>query len=215
MLYKASELTGAFFIFLPIFDPMKPILVLDNYDSFTYNLVHYIEALGAPVVVYRNDEIELEEVADFDCIVLSPGPGLPKDAGILLPTIQTYAATKNILGICLGMQAIGEVFGGKLTNLNTVHHGVACPITITEPNDVLYKNLPQTIEVGRYHSWILDRENLPQEIITTAQTSTGEIMSIRHQEYPVYGVQYHPESILTPSGKTILENWLNEFYFKQ
>ena len=145
MLYEASDVSEAFFIFLVIFDPMKPILLLDNYDSFTYNLLHYLEALGAKVVVYRNDEIELDEVEAFDCIVLSPGPGLPSEAGILIPLLKKYAATKNILGICLGMQAIGEVFGGKLANLNTVHHGVATPITITDSSDILYTNLPQTI----------------------------------------------------------------------
>ena len=194
---------------------MKPILLLDNYDSFTYNLVHYLEALGAKVIVYRNDEIELDEVEDFECIVLSPGPGLPSEAGILIPLLTKYAATKNILGICLGMQAIGEVFGGKLANLNTVYHGIATPITITDSSDILYQNLPSTIEVGRYHSWTISPENFPDNLVITAQTSQGEIMSIRHQNYNVYGVQYHPESILTPFGKTLLDNWLQQFYFKQ
>ncbi|WP_264509408.1 anthranilate synthase component II [Flavobacterium sp. N1719] len=194
---------------------MKPILLLDNYDSFTFNLVHYLEALGAKVIVYRNDEIELDDVEDFDCIVLSPGPGLPSEAGILIPLLTKYAATKNILGICLGMQAIGEVFGGKLANLNSVYHGIATPITITEPSDILYQNLPSTIEVGRYHSWTISPENFPIDLVITAQTLQGEIMSIRHQNYNLYGVQYHPESILTPFGKTLLDNWLQHFYFKQ
>ncbi len=193
---------------------MKPILVLDNYDSFTYNLVHYLEALGAHVVVARNDEIELDEVDEFDCIVLSPGPGLPQEAGILLPLIQRYAPVKNILGICLGMQAIGQVFGGQLTNLPTVFHGVATPIWITDTNDILYQNLPKTFQVGRYHSWIVDHKTFPESLVQTAQTPSGEIMSLRHQVYPTYGVQFHPESILTPLGKSILENWLNTFYFK-
>lgn len=193
---------------------MKPILLLDNYDSFTYNLRHYIEALGAPVVVYRNDEITLEEVVAFDHIVLSPGPGLPHEAGILNAVIARYAREKAILGICLGMQAIGEVFGAKLQNLNTVHHGVATVIDITDPTDVLYQNLPQQLTVGRYHSWIIDPATLPETLAVTAQTPEGHPMSIRHRDFPVYGVQYHPESILTPMGKTILHHWLARYYFK-
>lgn len=193
---------------------MKPILLLDNYDSFTYNLLHYIEALGTPVVVYRNDEITLEEVAAFDHIVLSPGPGLPHEAGILNAVIARYASEKAILGICLGMQAIGEVFGAKLQNLNTVHHGVATVIDVTDPADVLYQNLPQQLTVGRYHSWIIDPATLPETLVVTAQTPEGHPMSIRHTDLPVYGVQYHPESILTPMGKTILQHWLGRFYFK-
>ena len=193
---------------------MKPILLLDNYDSFTYNLVHYLEALGATVIVYRNDEIDLEAVDEFECIVLSPGPGLPKDAGLLLPLIKKYAATKKILGICLGMQAIGEVFGGHLSNLNKVYHGEATPISITDASDILYQNLPLQIEVGRYHSWIINTQNFPSSLQITAQTAAGEIMSLRHTKWALQGVQYHPESILTPLGKTILLNWLNEYYFK-
>lgn len=194
---------------------MKPILLLDNYDSFTYNLLHYIEALGAPVVVYRNDEITLEDVAAFDHIVLSPGPGLPDEAGILKAVITRYGAEKPILGICLGMQAIGEVFGAKLQNLNTVHHGVATTIEVLDLQDILYQNLPQSLSVGRYHSWIIDPATLPETLVVTAQTPEGHPMSIRHSSLPIYGVQYHPESILTPLGKTILQQWLTTFYFKQ
>jgi len=194
---------------------MKPILLLDNYDSFTYNLLHYMEALGAPVVVYRNDEITLEDVAAFDHIVLSPGPGLPEEAGILKAVIARYGAEKPLLGICLGMQAIGEVFGAKLQNLNTVHHGVATTIEVVDPQDILYQNLPQSLSVGRYHSWIVDPATLPETLVVTAQTPEGHPMSMRHRSLPIYGVQYHPESILTPLGKTILHHWLTAFYFKQ
>jgi anthranilate synthase component II len=193
---------------------MKPILLLDNYDSFTYNLLHYIEALGAPVVVYRNDEITIEDVAAFDHIILSPGPGLPDEAGIIKEVIARYASEKPILGICLGMQAIGEVFGAKLQNLNTVHHGVATVIEVTDPSDVLYQNLPQKLTVGRYHSWIIDLATLPETLVVTAQTPEGQPMSLRHTSLPVCGVQYHPESILTPFGKTILQHWLAAYYFK-
>jgi anthranilate synthase component 2 len=193
---------------------MKPILLLDNYDSFTYNLLHYIEALGAPVVVYRNDEITIEDVAAFDHIILSPGPGLPDEAGIIKEVIARYASEKPILGICLGMQAIGEVFGAKLQNLNTVHHGVATVIEVTDPSDVLYQNLPQQLTVGRYHSWIIDPATLPETLVVTAQTPEGQTMSLRHTSLPVCGVQYHPESILTPFGKTILQHWLAAYYFK-
>lgn len=193
---------------------MKPILLLDNYDSFTYNLLHYIEALGAPVVVYRNDEITIEDIAAFDHIILSPGPGLPDEAGIIKEVIARYASEKPILGICLGMQAIGEVFGAKLQNLNTVHHGVATVIEVTDPSDVLYQNLPQQLTVGRYHSWIIDPATLPETLVVTAQTPEGQPMSLRHTSLPVCGVQYHPESILTPFGKTILQHWLAAYYFK-
>ncbi|WP_297511279.1 aminodeoxychorismate/anthranilate synthase component II [Flavobacterium sp.] len=193
---------------------MKPILLLDNYDSFTYNLVHYLEALGASVMVYRNDEIDLDQVDAFECIVLSPGPGLPREAGILLPLIQSYAASKKILGICLGMQAIGEAFGGQLYNLNQVHHGEATEILITDTSAVLYQNLPQQIVVGRYHSWMVSRQNFPNCLQISAQTPEGEIMSLHHEKYAIHGVQYHPESILTPHGKTIIQNWLNHYYFK-
>jgi anthranilate synthase component 2 len=184
------------------------IVVLDNYDSFTYNLVHYLEDLGAIVTVFRNDEFELKELDAFDKIVLSPGPGIPDEAGLLKEVIKTYAKTKSILGICLGLQAIGEVFGGILINLEKVYHGVASKITIIE-NDTIFTNLPNEIEVGRYHSWVISNDNFPQNLIITSVDENKQIMSVKHSVYDVRGVQFHPESILTPYGKKILENWLN------
>lgn len=183
------------------------ILVIDNYDSFTYNLVHYLEDLGCDVTVKRNDQLDLEDVQPFDKIVLSPGPGVPDEAGLLKPIIKTYASTKSIFGVCLGLQAIGEVFGGNLTNLNKVYHGVATKVIITE-EDTLFKDLPKEIEVGRYHSWVVAPEGLPESLTVTSVDENGQIMSMRHKEYDVCGVQYHPESVLTPYGKKILENWL-------
>ena len=185
------------------------IVVIDNYDSFTYNLVHYLEDLGATVTVFRNDEFELTELEVFDKIVLSPGPGIPDEAGLLKEVIKTYAKTKSILGICLGMQAIGEVFGGTLTNLEKVYHGVASKITIIE-NDTIFNNLPNEIEVGRYHSWVISNDNFPQNLIITSLDENNQIMSIKHSVYDVRGVQFHPESILTPEGKKILEEKLSE-----
>ncbi len=184
------------------------ILVLDNYDSFTYNLVHYIEALGYDVDVFRNDKITLDEVDNYDTIVLSPGPGLPKDAGIMKDLIKKYANSKKILGVCLGMQAIGEVFGGNLENLTTVYHGVSSPIKVLDTSDVLYQDLPQTFKVGRYHSWVIDKTNFPKELTITSEEENGQIMSITHKKHQVYGVQYHPESILTENGKKIIANFL-------
>jgi anthranilate synthase component 2 len=184
------------------------IVVIDNYDSFTYNLVHYLEDLGAIVTVFRNDEFELKELDAFDKIVLSPGPGIPDEAGSLKEVIKTYAKTKSILGICLGLQAIGEVFGGILINLEKVYHGVASKITIIE-NDTIFTNLPNEIEVGRYHSWVISNDNFPQNLIITSVDENKQIMSVKHSVYDVRGVQFHPESILTPYGKKILENWLN------
>jgi len=187
----------------------EKILVLDNYDSFTYNLVHYIESNPKyEVEVYRNDEITLDEVDIYNTIVLSPGPGLPKDAGIMEDLISRYASSKKILGVCLGMQAIGEVFGGSLENLDKVYHGVASPITVLEEKDGLYTGLPQTFEVGRYHSWVVSKDNFPSELKITAEEEHGQIMSITHQDYQVYGVQYHPESILTEHGKQLINNFL-------
>lgn len=182
------------------------ILVIDNYDSFTYNLVHYLEDLGCEVTVKRNDQLMLEEVKPFDKIVLSPGPGIPDEAGLLKEIIKMYAPTKSIFGVCLGQQAIGEVFGGKLINLDTVYHGVATKVTITE-DDVLFEGLPREIEVGRYHSWVVDA-NLPPTLKATSFDENGQVMSLRHIEYDVCGVQFHPESVLTPFGKKILKNWL-------
>jgi len=186
------------------------ILLLDNYDSFTYNLVHAVEKLSHNrVAVYRNDEIALEEIQKFDKIILSPGPGIPSEAGLLLPVIQEYAASKSILGVCLGHQAIGEAFGAKLVNLDTVHHGVANPITLTEYKSRLFEGLPETFEVGRYHSWALADEDFPADLQVTARDSQACIMALQLVNYAVQGVQFHPESILTPFGEKIIKNWLN------
>jgi anthranilate synthase component 2 len=189
------------------------ILVFDNYDSFTYNLVHLVEKIiRVKVDVYRNDRIELEKVNEYDRIILSPGPGIPEEAGMLLPLIKEYAASKSILGVCLGHQAIGQAFGGRLVNLETVYHGVATTIeTGTQKSKVkseLFKGLPGRIEVGRYHSWIVSDEQFPEELEVTARDANGYIMALQHKEYDVQGVQFHPESVLTPDGETILRNWL-------
>ncbi len=186
---------------------MKKILVIDNYDSFTYNLVHYLEDLGCEVTVKRNDQLTLKDVEPFDKIVLSPGPGIPDEAGLLKEIIKEFAATKSILGVCLGQQAIGEVFGGSIINLDTVYHGVATKINITVDDEPLFKSLEKTIEVGRYHSWVVDT-NLPDELEATSIDKNGQIMSLRHKKYDVKAVQFHPESVLTPDGKQILENWV-------
>jgi anthranilate synthase component 2 len=214
------------------------ILVFDNYDSFTYNLVHLVEKiLHQKVDVYRNDQIPLEKVKDYDKIILSPGPGIPEEAGLLLPLIKEYAATKSILGVCLGHQAIGQAFGGKLVNLSTVYHGVATPIqlvqretgnvkretaktkqkagTATEVEHVpvltkrsLFEGLPNEFEVGRYHSWVVSEEGFPEELEITARDANNFIMALQHKQYDVQGVQFHPESVLTPKGEDILRNWL-------
>ena len=188
---------------------MKKIIVIDNYDSFTYNLVHYLEDLNCQVNVFRNDEFEIEELERFDKIVLSPGPGIPDEAGLLKQVIKTYAETKSILGVCLGQQAIGEVFGGSLINLEKVYHGVATTIKITNPDEVLFRDLPNEFEVGRYHSWVVSSENFPNDLIITSIDQNGQIMSLKHSKFDVRGVQFHPESVLTPNGKKILENWVN------
>jgi anthranilate synthase component 2 len=183
------------------------IVVIDNYDSFTYNLVHYLEDLNAEVTVFRNDEFELEELEKFDKILLSPGPGIPDEAGLLKDVIKKFAPAKSIFGVCLGLQAIGEVFGGTLTNLEKVYHGVATKVTQVE-DDFIFTDLPKETEVGRYHSWVVATENLPEDLIITSIDENGQIMSMKHAIYDVRGVQYHPESVLTPNGKKILENWL-------
>jgi anthranilate synthase component II len=185
------------------------ILVIDNYDSFTYNLVHYLEDLNCKVTVYRNDEFDIEEVKNFDKILLSPGPGIPDEAGLLKEVIRKYAATKSIFGVCLGQQAIGEVFGGKLTNLEKVYHGVSTQTKIIVSDEPLFKDLPQEIEVGRYHSWVVSHEGFPDDLEITSIDENDQIMSLRHKTFDVRGVQYHPESVLTPLGKKILENWVN------
>ena len=182
------------------------ILVIDNYDSFTYNLVHYLEDLDCMVTVKRNDQLTIEEVADYDKIVLSPGPGIPDEAGLLKPIISAYAKTKPILGVCLGHQAIGEVFGGTLTNLDKVYHGVATPIQVLI-DDPLFAGLGMQFEVGRYHSWVVEKP-LPDELVLLAEEDHGQVMAMKHKEYDIYGVQFHPESILSPEGKQLLNNWL-------
>ncbi|WP_027880388.1 anthranilate synthase component II [Mesoflavibacter zeaxanthinifaciens] len=188
---------------------MKKVLVIDNYDSFTYNLVHYLEDLNCNVTVKRNDKLTIDFVEQFDKVVLSPGPGIPEEAGLLKEIIKTYAPTKSIFGVCLGQQAIAEVFGGQLINLNDVYHGVSTKVTITVDDESLFNGLEKTIEVGRYHSWVVD-PNLPESLEATSVDENGQIMSLRHKIYDVKGVQYHPESVLTPYGKKILENWLKE-----
>lgn len=185
------------------------ILVFDNYDSFTYNLVHLVEKiLHQKVDVFRNDKITLEDVKAYDKIILSPGPGIPEEAGLLLPLIKEYASTKSILGVCLGHQAIGEAFGATLINLDTVYHGVATPIKITNSQSKILKGLGDTISVGRYHSWIVNEKDLPGELEITAVDDNGFIMGLQHKTFDVQAVQFHPESVLTPDGEKIMRNWL-------
>jgi anthranilate synthase component 2 len=189
---------------------MEKILVIDNYDSFTYNLVHYIESNENYVVdVFRNDEITLENIEKYKTIILSPGPGLPKDAGIIKELIKTFAPTKKILGVCLGMQAIGEVYGGTLINLETVIHGEATPLQVLDKYDLLFNNLPPTFNVGRYHSWVIDKKDFPKILITTSIEKNGQVMSLKHKNFKLYGIQFHPESILTEYGKEIIANFLS------
>ena len=184
------------------------ILVFDNYDSFTYNLVHAVKKLGfTDVEVHRNDQIALEDIARFDKIILSPGPGVPSESGILLDVIRTYAPTKPILGVCLGEQAIAEAFGGTLINLTEVHHGVSSIVDVLE-EDVLFNGLDKKIEVGRYHSWAAEKSTLPECLTITAVDEEGMIMALAHKTYDVRGVQFHPESVLTPDGEKMLKNWL-------
>ena len=187
------------------------ILVFDNYDSFTYNLVHLVEKIThVKVDVFRNDQIPLEKVKDYDKIILSPGPGIPEEAGLLLPLIKEYAASKSILGVCLGHQAIAQAFGGELENLSTVYHGVATNCQLSIANCQLFVGLPDTIEVGRYHSWVVKKENFPDELEITAEDENGMIMGLQHKKFDVQGVQFHPESVLTPDGEKIMRNWLKE-----
>ena len=200
------------------------ILVFDNYDSFTYNLVHLVEKIThGKVDVYRNDQIAMEKVKEYDKIILSPGPGIPVEAGLLLPLIKEYASSKSILGVCLGHQAIGEAFGARLVNLSTVYHGVATPVSIAGEKEStktangkllpvhseLFKGLPSRFEVGRYHSWVIAPEDFPSELEITAYDDTGYIMALQHKSFDVQGVQFHPESVLTPLGEKILRNWLS------
>ena len=183
------------------------ILLLDNYDSFTYNLLHIVKELGAQIEVRRNDQITLDEVERFDKILLSPGPGLPEEAGILLPLIRRYAPTKSILGVCLGEQAIGEAFGAKLVNLTEVYHGISSDIQIVA-DDPLFEGLPRRFQAGRYHSWVVSREQFPDCLeVTAVDTEKNYIMALRHRTYDVCGIQFHPESVLTPEGKRMIQNW--------
>lgn len=185
---------------------MKTVII-DNYDSFTYNLAHLVKELGAEVDVLRNDKFELEELEKYDKIILSPGPGIPEEAGLLLEVIRTYAGRKPILGVCLGEQAIGQAFGGKLTNLSEVFHGIQTNVKIKN-KDYIFSGLPTEIPVGRYHSWVVDTEGFPEELVITAISSEGQIMALKHREYDVHGIQFHPGSVLTPDGKQIVGNWL-------
>ena len=186
----------------------KTVLVIDNYDSFTYNLVHLINEVGYEAEVWRNDKFELADVDKYDKILLSPGPGIPEEAGLLLDVIRTYAPTKSIFGVCLGQQAIAEVFGGTLLNLGRPMHGIATPVTVVDGDEPLFWECPQTINVGRYHSWVVSKDNFPSCLKITARDHKNEIMALRHETLDVRGVQFHPESVLTEYGKQMMENWL-------
>ena len=185
------------------------IIIIDNYDSFTYNLAHLVRELGAEVTVWRNDQFEIGELEKFDKIILSPGPGIPSEAGLLLDVIKAYAGKKPILGVCLGHQAIGEVFGARLTNLSEVYHGVATEGT-QFGNDPLFAGLPKRIVMGRYHSWVVDRAGFPDCLEVTAVSDDGQIMGLRHKEYAIHGIQFHPESVLTPDGRSMLNHFLTD-----
>lgn len=188
----------------------EKVLVIDNYDSFTYNLVHLVNELDRDVVVWRNDKFALEDVAAFDKIILSPGPGIPEEAGLLLDVIKAYAPHKSIFGVCLGQQAIAEAFGGSLLNLGRPMHGIATPIEVLDASEILFKNCPTEIKVGRYHSWVVNGEGLPECLTITATDADNEIMALRHKEFDVRGVQFHPESVLTDFGKQMMKNWLEK-----
>lgn len=183
------------------------IVIIDNYDSFTYNLSHLLKELGAEVDVARNDKFELKDLEQYDKIVLSPGPGIPSEAGLLLDVIRTYAGRKPILGVCLGHQAIGEVFGASLENLKEVYHGVQTEGTQLG-NDYIFEGLPERVMMGRYHSWVVAKDSVPECLEVTAMSDDGEIMAMRHRQYDIHGIQFHPESVLTPEGKTIVGNFL-------
>lgn len=185
------------------------IVIIDNYDSFTYNLSHLVKELGAEVTVYRNDQFEMPQLEEFDKIILSPGPGIPSEAGLLMDVIRSYAGKKPILGVCLGHQAIGEVFGGKLENLSDVFHGVATT-GINFHNDPIFEGIGDHFTMGRYHSWIVSKDGLPDCLEITAESEEGQIMAMRHKQYDVRGIQFHPESVLTPEGKTMIKNWIKQ-----
>ncbi|MGK0427614.1 MAG: anthranilate synthase component 2 [Ulvibacter sp.] len=184
------------------------ILVIDNYDSFVYNLVHYLEELDCEVTVIRNDRFHIDEVEEYDKILLSPGPGIPDEAGLLKEVIKKYATSKSMLGVCLGQQAIGEVFGGSIENLSEVFHGVATKAIITVDDEPLFKGLEKEIEVGRYHSWVVSKKGFPNVLEVTAVDESDQIMALRHRTLDIRGVQFHPESVLTPQGKQIIKNWI-------
>jgi len=187
----------------------KKILIIDNYDSFTYNLVHLVNEIGLQCDVWRNDQFNLDDVEAYDKIILSPGPGIPSEAGLLLDVIKKYAATKSIFGVCLGQQAIAEAFGGTLYNLKQPMHGIATPITVTDDHEKLFAGLPHQFKVGRYHSWVVDEKSMPEDLMVTAIDEVdNSAMAISHKKYDVRGVQFHPESILTEFGKEMMQNWL-------
>jgi len=188
----------------------KKILVIDNYDSFTYNLVHLLNELGHEATVWRNDKFRIEDIEEFDKILLSPGPGIPSEAGLLLDVIKEYAPTKSIMGVCLGQQAIAEVFGGELYNLSKPVHGTATDIKVLGEQDITFKGLPTVFKVGRYHSWAVKSENLPADLEITAIDEQNVVMALRHRKYDVRGVQFHPESVLTELGKEMMNNWLSQ-----
>lgn len=187
------------------------IVIIDNYDSFTYNLAHLVRELGATVTVYRNDQFNMEQIEPFDKIILSPGPGIPSEAGQLLDVIKTFAGRKPILGVCLGHQAIGEVFGGQLTNLSDVFHGIQTEGT-QYGNDYIFDGLPTRIAMGRYHSWVVSKEHFPDCLEITAESDEGQIMALRHRQFDIHGIQFHPESVLTPEGKNIVRNFIQKKY---
>jgi anthranilate synthase component 2 len=187
----------------------KPILVIDNYDSFTYNLVHLLQELKEDYVVVRNDKFNLDDVEKYDKILLSPGPGIPEEAGLLMDVIKRYSPTKSILGICLGQQAIAEVFGAKLYNMPKPLHGVATSIQVTDPTEQLFNEFPTDSKIGRYHSWAVDPQTLTEDLKVTAVDPNGVIMALTHTKYDVKGMQFHSESILTDNGKTLIANWIN------
>jgi len=188
---------------------MSKILIIDNYDSFTYNLVHLVNEIGLQCEVWRNDKFNLGDVDDFSHIILSPGPGIPSEAGLLLDVIARYAPTKSIFGVCLGQQAIAEAFGGQLYNLSRPMHGIATPIKVTDADEKLFTGLPESFKVGRYHSWVVDHKGLPDVLtITAIDEQDNSIMALRHKQYDVRGVQFHPESVLTEYGRQMMQNWL-------
>ncbi|HTE00517.1 MAG TPA: aminodeoxychorismate/anthranilate synthase component II [Mucilaginibacter sp.] len=188
---------------------MSKILIIDNYDSFTYNLVHLVNEIGLECEVWRNDKFSIGDVDAFDHIILSPGPGIPSEAGLLLEVIEKYAPTKSIFGVCLGQQAIAEVFGGKLYNLSRPMHGIATPIKVTDPQEKLFLGLPESFNVGRYHSWVVAEKGFPADLtITAIDEKDNSIMALRHVQYDVRGVQFHPESVLTEHGRAMMQNWL-------